>query len=141
MGDASGLPSGYGCGVGVGSGPGVGVDVGIVRVGNLGTLGVGVGVGVDFGSLPSGCCGWQAPGFVGCSPFTKTSVLPAQLLLTILSGIPNSASGISRYSCARVINAFHIGPAPAELKALLAMGVLSAFPIHTSTTRPSGPGV
>ncbi len=36
------------------------------------------------------------------------------------------------------MNVFQIGPAPAELKALLAIGVLSALPIHTSTTRPSG---
>ncbi len=59
----------------------------------------------------------------------------------MVSGTSNSFLGISRYSWARVMNVFQMGPAPAELKALLAMGVLSALPIQTSTTRPSGPGV
>src|SRR3989304_4465275 len=54
-------------------------------------------------------------------------------------GTGNASLGMPRYSWARPMNVCHIGPAPAELKALFAIAVLSALPIHASTTMPSGP--
>ena len=140
VGVSSGVGVASGVGVGVGSGSGVEVGEGTPRGVNLGTLGVGVGVSFplvplapDFGAL-------QVPGFVGCSSFTNSSDRPPHLAMTMVSGASNFALGISKYACASAMKAFHIGPAPAELKAPSAMGVLSALPIHTSTTSPSGPG-
>jgi hypothetical protein len=143
VGSGVGVPVSPGVDVGVSAGVGSAVALGIAGVGAA--VGAAVGSGVAGGAVGSGAGlgrpeppplpGVQAPALLGFSPDLNTSSRPLHLVIVMSPGFSNWRAGHWKYLWASSMKAFHIGPVPAELNVPGAIGVLSAFPIHTPVAR------